>query len=311
MSFWAIKDPLKRDKIIKDYLATKERLKKSNLDERARDFNEQNKIEKVLQPFTESTNAIAQELVPIKQVLDKTYTYLQEAAEERGKNKNHQFIQDVPENNEEVLLMGNAYEQYMNDVKIGDLDQYFRIIESTGFTGYQLGDTPISITKNSDIRVRNTTYKGTNGLWALIMLARPDETNYNADDLNNYEQLVEQCNVIQYPNNLRTNSRPKSTYKWRTIFSRFNSEAYREEEAKQAEKKMRKRAETVGEAIQFLPSDIKGLHKKLSYLLGEFQAGNISATRNEIVSISDELLRRKDISLKEYRKINDYVQRKK
>ena len=56
--------------------------------------------------------------------------------------------------------------------------------------------------------------------------------------------------------------------------------------------------------IQFLPGDIKGLTTKLNLLLAEFAAGNTSSTRNEIVYILDELLRRKEISHEEYRDIN-------
>ena len=82
----------------------------------------------------------------------------------------------------------------------------------------------------------------------------------------------------------------KTTYKWKKIFPRFYQVIYE------------------GSGIKCLPADINGLQTKLAYLLGEFQAGNTAATRNEIVSISDELLRRKNISQSEYRRINDFLQ---
>ena len=63
-----------------------------------------------------------------------------------------------------------------------------------------------------------------------------------------------------------------------------------------------------GDGIQFLPGDIKGSETKLNYLLGEYRAGNRSSfTRNQIVTILDELLRRKRISRKEYREINTFL----
>ena len=62
-----------------------------------------------------------------------------------------------------------------------------------------------------------------------------------------------------------------------------------------------------GDGIQFLPGDIKGLTSKLSLLLAEYRAGNKSSTRNQIVSILDELKRRKRISKKEYRDINTFI----
>ena len=59
--------------------------------------------------------------------------------------------------------------------------------------------------------------------------------------------------------------------------------------------------------IEFLPSDITSLQTKLSHLLGEFQASNSPTTRNQIVAIADNLLKRKHITKAEYRRINNYV----
>ena len=61
--------------------------------------------------------------------------------------------------------------------------------------------------------------------------------------------------------------------------------------------------------IEFLPTDISSLQQRLCHLLGEFQDSNTSATRNEIVAIADNLLKRKHISAAEYRKINNYISR--
>ena len=69
-----------------------------------------------------------------------------------------------------------------------------------------------------------------------------------------------------------------------------------------------KRVKRIGGGTQFLPGDVKGLQTKLHYLLGEYRAGNTTATRNQIVSITDELLRRKKLSRIEYNHINDFIQ---
>ena len=123
---------------------------------------------------------------------------------------------------------------------------------------------------------------------ALIMFRKPKENAYTEDDLHYYQKLVELTNVMEHPSNLRPNSNLKGTYKWRVLFKNINA--------------------VHGDAIQFLPSDIKGLQTKLAYLLGEYRAGNTSATRTGVVAISDELLRRKSISQSEYRRINDFIQ---
>ena len=60
--------------------------------------------------------------------------------------------------------------------------------------------------------------------------------------------------------------------------------------------------------IQFLPGDISGLQTKLTYLLAEYEAGNTFATRNQIVAIADELLRRKQLSQEQYDNISSIIQ---
>ena len=47
----------------------------------------------------------------------------------------------------------------------------------------------------------------------------------------------------------------------------------------------------MGSGIQFLPGNITGLLDRLQFLYTERQAGNISATTNEIDALLDEILR--------------------
>ena len=64
----------------------------------------------------------------------------------------------------------------------------------------------------------------------------------------------------------------------------------------------------IDHGITFLPGDIIGLQTKLNYLLGEYRAGNTFATHNQIVAITDELLRRKHLSRVQYHNINSLIQ---
>ena len=58
--------------------------------------------------------------------------------------------------------------------------------------------------------------------------------------------------------------------------------------------------EEIGCGIEFLPGNIMRLIGHLPLLYAERQAGNISATTNEIVAILDELLRVKYLDRQEY-----------
>ena len=122
-----------------------------------------------------------------------------------------------------------------------------------------MGDKEVVVDESSNIHVDGVEYKGT-PLWALVILSSPKD--YTDEDLVNYK----------HPRGVKRGiSRPTTTYKWRYILQEH------------------------GEGIQFLPGDIKGMTTKLNLLLAEFAAGNKSSTRNEIVYILDELLRRKKI----------------
>ena len=66
MSFLNIKDSFKRDKAIEEYLALKKRIHYRNLKEKARDFANHEMLEPVFHATEASTEAIANELIPIK-----------------------------------------------------------------------------------------------------------------------------------------------------------------------------------------------------------------------------------------------------
>ena len=302
MSFLNITNPKERDEIVAKYLATAQRIKQRNLRERAQDFLHHEAIEQSLEPVTRtteaSTSAITKELIPIKRGIDRMNANLmhnlQNAAapvvQQQQPQEEEEEEEEEKEKEEEIKEdPRNAFQKIVEYAKELDIDPYFSIIQNNDGS-YQMGNMPIEIRKHDDIEVGGVKFKGTTGLWSLIMFKRPKENTYSEDDLHYYRQLVEMTNVMNYPSNLRSNSNVKGTYKWRNIFQKFNASVHD------------------GDAIQFLPADIKGLHTKLAYLLGEFQAGNTSATRNEIVAISDELLRRKNISQSKYRRINDFIQ---
>jgi len=295
MSFLNITDPTKRATIVKEYLDTIKRIKHRNLLERAQDFAHHETLEESLEPVVRSTaastEAITKELVPIKEGITALNTKLQTPKSEpepepKPEPESEPEPEPEPEQQDEKP---NIFEQMIQEISFDKLDDYFGIVQ-TEDDQYLMGDKIVQITGN-DITVDDIHYKGTSGLWSLIMFKKPDENLYDAQDMDTYEKLVHQTNVISSPNNVRPNSKIKRTYKWRNIFSKFDVEE--------------------GQGIEFLPADINSLQTKLCYLLGEFRAGNTSATRNEIVTIADNLLKRKHISKAEYKRINDYIRQKK
>ena len=75
MSFFNIKNPVEREKTIKEYLATMKRIKNRNLRKKAHDFANYEKIDESLEPVVcstaTSTETITKELVPIKEQIEQ------------------------------------------------------------------------------------------------------------------------------------------------------------------------------------------------------------------------------------------------
>ena len=314
MSFLNIKNPHERAETVADYLATFRRIKQRNLQERARDFYIAKDNEKTAEPIVKSaktsTIAITNELKPIKDEMhdlnDKMQTIMnrrrrrktsdagedETAAEEKKKKTEESSMEEEEE--EDSGNNNNIYTQIMERVEAGKIDNYFGIVERRDENGYYMGNMRIELKKNNNIVAAGVTFPGTTGLWSLIMLKIPDVDDYGWEDLESYHRLVELTNVMEHPNNQKRNSKPRSTRKWKEILAKFD------ETPSSSSRK--------GNSIEFLPGDKKGLQTKFAYLLGEFRAGNTSATRNQIVAVSDELLRRKVISRREYQTVNDYIQ---
>ena len=263
--------------------------------ERAHDFAYHESLEESLEPVVRSTaastEAITKELVPIKEGITALNTKLQTSKSEpttspevKTEPKKEDEEEEIKEDPEE-----NVFEQIIENAPADKIDRYFGIVR-TKDGQYKMGNKIVDINGN-DIIIEGTRYKGTPGLWTLIMFRKPNKTLYDKEDIDTYEKLVYQTNVISSPNNLRLNSKINSTYKMMYIFKHFEN--------------FKKFAQ--GEGIDFLPSDINSLQAKLAYLLGEYRAGNTSATRNEIVAIADNLLKRKHISKAEYKRINNFL----
>lgn len=273
MSFIDIKDPKKRDQIVADYIATIRRVQQRNEDEKAVGLAKQAELNQTFNPIVqatkESTKTITEHLNPI-----------------------HDELKNVSENIKPVIRRKrtwtdgsdvNALDFYLNSNK-NQLDKYFGIWKDDDGRLF-LGDKEVFVDDNSNIVVDNQTYHATSGLWSLIMLASP--TFYTENDLETYKELSAQTNLMLNPSGVGKGSRPNSTAKRRLLEELHAKEGF---------------------GIVYLPGDINSLTEKLHLLLAEFRAGN-TTTRNEIVSILDELLRRKRMSRKEYTEINNFLQK--
>ena len=224
-----------------------------------------------------------------------------DAQQQHEKEEEKEEVVEAPEPN----IVQLYYQRTAQD----KIDNYFGIVPDGDWQHYKMGRKRVQI-DGPDILVDGRRYKGTKGLWSLIMRKVPKD--FTREDMFVYRDLVLHTNAMAYPNNLSHGSQVRRTKKWREIFplfDRLDEEEEKEGESSPLSSSNTSQEEKTGKGIniQYLPGDIKGLQTKLNYLLAEYRAGNRLSTRNEIVTILDELLRRRKISRKEYKDINAFV----
>ena len=153
---------------------------------------------------------------------------------------------------------------------------------------WKIGNEKIEVDGN-DLIIGAEKYEGTRGLWELIVSNEPSEQNYNDGDLATYSEIMVNTNAIRRDND-PTNPRPKSSrsWKWTNVVKDIWSD--------------RKTYEGQGTKTIVIPSDPNALLERLDLLMASKEAGN-TGTRNELVSICDELLRQTVIGKNEYKTI--------
>ena len=270
MSFIDIEDPEKRDRIVADYVATIRRVQQRSEDEKSVGLAKRAELERTFNPIIKATEQSTKAITQsLDPIRDELKTVSEKLPDQAPPRRKRIWDEDTGR---------TAIDYYLDHEK--NLDKYYGIKEEDG--NLVLGNKQVLVDdENSNITVDDRVYEGTPGLWALIMLASPPAGSYTDADDEAYGDLIEQTDLLKRPRGVKKNSRPGATVKRRMM-------------------------ERYGHGLFFLPGDIKGLSTKLNLLLAEFRAGNTS-TRNEIVFILDELLRRKRMSRKEYTEINNYV----
>ena len=136
-------------------------------------------------------------------------------------------------------------------------------------------------------------YKGTPGLWELIVSKNPDDNIYTYNDYDNYARLMLKTNAFHRDNNPDSNY-PESSkgQKWKRILKTIWDN----------------RVEYEGSGVVVIPNDPNALLEKLNLLLASQEAGH-TCVRHELVSICDELKRQGVLDPKAYKKLNSIIKK--
>ena len=278
MSFLKISDPAKRDAIVKEYLELKKNIRDNLLSERTGELELQTDLSKFYRPITETQKATAREITkglkPIREGIEKLPQAMQPIGEATGEASGK----------EESLDFGEIAKEYLKDP---DRDTTFGIRNEEGL--YYIGNKRAPIV-NNNIIVDGEKFRGTPGLWELIMSKNPED--FTKEDYENYAKLMVKTNAL-YRNYDPNNPNPRSSKsdKWNLIRLIWA-----------------KRGEYEGKGVVVIPSDPNALLERLDLLLANQEAGH-TGVGNELVSICDELKRQGVLDTNTYKKLNSIIKK--
>ena len=265
--------------MIEKLTQTRKNVQEQFLEDKIGKIESSESLKTFFKPITESqrelTKEIKDQLVPIR---DKVLTLPSQTL----------AIKPPTLTDEELMRIGPIARKYLNKYidPEEDVDRTFGIYSEGG--SEKIGNKEVTFNDN-DLIIEGVKYQGTRGLWELIVSNEPNDDLYDQDDINIYSAILVKTNAMRRDND-PNNPRPKSSKsrKWNNVVKNIwdNKDVF----------------EGRGTKTIVIPSNPNALLERLDLLMASREAGN-TGTRNEIVSICDELLRQKIINKNEYKNI--------
>ena len=225
MSFLNIKNHEERDKMIKEYLALKDRLKKRSMEERSDLIDYQRDLEENFEPVVASNKEMAKEIINELTPITKELQELNNkgraklVATPRIGVKRDIYSEPKSVNRQKDNVGPYAEEflkKYLNpDTRSNQVDITFGIRYENG--PWMVGAKQIKI-EGDDIRIDGEMYAGTPGLWSLITSKTPN--NYTEHDLQRYKELLYETSALhQHYDSSDPYPRASGSKKWKQILA--------------------------------------------------------------------------------------------
>ena len=310
MSFIKVKDPRKREELIRDFIETRKRIKDNFIARKVGESEYQTGLTKLFKPVTETQKATTKEITEAQKATAEKFTQellpIKEGIEELPTKLFRKIFPSIELKASDIMNLGplavNALLQAFTKKKI---DLTFGLYAKNG--KFKIGSEFVNIEDN-DIKVNDIIFEGTPGFWELITSTDPNSENYTEEDLNKYQQLVILTNTA-FQDNDPKNNKPKSSRspKWKKIIKPIWEEIKKQKE-EEFEEEDDPQPSTSGTGLKILPSDPNALIDHFDLLFSSKKAGH-TGVRNEIVSILDELKRQGVININEYKKLNSLIKK--
>ena len=300
MSFIKVKDPRKREELIRDFIETRKRIKDNFIAKKVGEAEYQTGLTKLFKPVTETQKATAketaekftQELLPIKEGIEELPTKLF-----------RKVFPSIELKASDIMNLGPlAVNALLQAFTKKNIDLAFGLYAQEG--KFKIGNKEVNIEDN-DINVDDIIFEGTPGFWELITSKNPNPDNYTSEDLGKYQQLVILTNTAYQGNNPKNNKAKSSkSPKWKNIIKPI----WEQIKIQKDEEEEYEEPATSGTGLKILPSDPNALIDRFDLLFSSKKAGH-TGVRNEIVSILDELKRQGVLKTNEYKKLNSLIKK--
>ena len=334
MSFIKIKDPRKREELIKDFIETRKRIKDNFIARKVGEAEYQTGLTKLFKPVTETQKATAKEITEAQKATAEKFTSellpIKESIEALPTKADieilptkifNQIYPSLEFKSSEIMELGPlAVNSLIEAFTKEGVDKTFGLYAEN--KKFKIGDKPITI-KDNNIIIEGKTYIGSPGLWELITSNNPQ--NFTEEDYINYINLLVQTNTIHQGNDPnKTKPKSSSSNKWLNLISpvwehiRESKKPLPKEKGggkgkgkgkgKHQEDPQPGTSSAKGYGLKFLSSDPNALIDRFDLLFSSKKAGH-TGVRNEIISILDELKRQKVININEYKKLNSLIKK--
>ena len=347
MSFIKIKDPRKREELIKDFIETRKRIKDGFIAQKVGEADYQTGLSKLFKPVTETQKATAKEITEAQKAtaerIEKGLLPIKEGIEsltmlpiETGDP-----IPAIKYTEKEKTELGDYAADGLQSTHGRKATQSDIIPIDVKNGLYRIGKTPFKIKKN-DLYFDFKTFKGTSGLWKLLTSQNiPDKKEHTAEDLRDYIIIIFATKATRQGFN-KDNRRISGNDKMNKFIKPFViameeggednlkleiNNYYEEEKFKLTEDEEDENGFNLfddptpgtsgtntdgeglkGKGLKFLPTDPNALIDRFDLLFSSKKAGH-TGVKNEIVAILDELKRQKVINVNEYKKLNSLIKK--
>ena len=337
MSFIKIKDPRKREELIKDFIETRKRIKDNFIARKVGEAEYQTGLTKLFKPVTETQKTTAKEITEAQKATAEKFTQellpIKEGIEVLPTKAD---ISNIPTKVFNQIFPALKYKESditnLGAIAVNSLIEAFTkdgIDRTHGIYAkdkkFYMGNKPLTIKENdiSIITDDGNIYKtsGTPGLWRLITEKNiPDKSKFTPIDLNNYIILMFYTKTIYKGNEPTKGLKGGTSNKLKFIkyFVKLIEENKFDEYKKELDSYFNKedgeeskddpQPGTSGEGLKILPSDPNALIDRFNLLFSSQKAGH-TGVRNEIISILDELKRQGVININEYKKLNSIIKK--